>query len=156
MVKEMKIKKLIKHYILGESIKDIELNRILDKITRKHALTERELRFLELYQSNCEEDRDFMLLSKNGAANKINQLVESGKTVICDLEDRYGRIGLGIVGVVNDHQDDRCLVKMRGGETHEMSDRILYNIIFIERKNKYSLQQHDEYHEKIEAKHEED
>ena len=151
MVKEMKIKKLIRHYILGESIKEIELNRILDKVGRKDRLTERELRFLELYQHNLEEERDFMLLSKNSAALKVSQLVESGKTVICDLEDRYGRIGLGIVGIENDHQKESCTIRMRGGETHDMSDNLLYNIIFIEKKNRYSLQQHDEYHEKIES-----
>lgn len=151
MVKDMKIKKLIRHYLFRESIKDIELNRILDKIDKKEALSNREMRFLELYQFTCEEDRDFMLLSKNSAATKITQLIENGKTVICDLEDRYGRIGLGIIGIENNYENDDCIVKMRGGETHIMKDNLLYNIIFNEKKNKYSLQIHDEYIEKIEA-----
>lgn len=151
MVKDMKIKKLIRHYLFRESIKDIELNRILDKIDKKEALSNREMRFLELYQFTCEEDRDFMLLSKNSTATKITQLIENGKTVICDLEDRYGRIGLGIIGIENNYENDDCIVKMRGGETHIMKDNLLYNIIFNEKKNKYSLQMHDEYIEKIEA-----
>ena len=152
----MKIKKLIRHYLFRESIKDIELNRILDKIEKKEALSNREMRFLELYQFTCEEDRDFMLLSKNSTATKITQLIESGKTVICDLEDRYGRIGLGIVGIENNHQDDDCIIRMRGGESHKMKDSSLYNIIFNETKNRYSLQEHDEYVEKIEAENNED
>jgi hypothetical protein len=151
MVKNMKIKKLIRHYLFRESIKDIELNRILDKIDKKEALSNREMRFLELYQFTCEEDRDFMLLSKNSAASKVTQLIDGGKTVICDLEDRYGRIGLGIIGIENNHQNDDCTIKMRGGETHTMKDSSLYNIIFNVKKNKYSLQEHDEYIEKIEA-----
>jgi hypothetical protein len=92
-----------------------------------------------------------MLLSKNSAASKVTQLIDGGKTVICDLEDRYGRIGLGIIGIENNHQNDDCTIKMRGGETHTMKDSSLYNIIFNVKKNKYSLQEHDEYIEKIEA-----
>lgn len=148
----MKIKKLIKYYILGESLKEIELNRILDKIGRKKKLTERELNFLDLYQVTREEEmKDFMLLSKNTACLRVSSLIEDGKKVICDLSDKNGRFGLQITSVDNQHTDDACKVTMRGGESHEMDERFLYNIIYNSKKDCYSLQEHDEYHEKIEA-----
>lgn len=153
----MKIKKLIKYYLLGESVKEIELNRILDKISRKKKLTEREMNFLDLYQTTREEEmKDFMLLSKNSACNRVGVMIENGEKVICDLHDRDGKIGLQIIEVENDHQEETCLVRLKGGTSHTLDERFLYNIIYNLKKNSYSLQEHDEYHEKIEAKHGED
>lgn len=157
VTEKMKIKKLIKYYILGESLKEIELNRILDKISRKKKLTERERNFLDLYQTTNEEEmKDLMLLSKNSACNRIGSMIDSGKKVICDLCDRDGRIGLQILEVENDNEEDSCTIRMRGGTIHSLDERFLYNIIYNKKKDSYSLQEHDEYHEKIEAKHGED
>ena len=148
----MKIKKLIKYYILGESIKEIELNRILDKISKKKRLTERESNFLSLYQTTREEEmKDLMLLSKNTACNRLGILLEGGKRVFCDLCDRDGRIGLQILEVENDHQEEMCTIRMKGGAETTMDERFLYNIIYNTKKDSYSLREHDEYHEKIEA-----
>ncbi len=58
----MEIKKLFKYYILGESIKEIEMNRILDKISKKGKLTKREKEFLNLYnETSNSDDKDFMM-----------------------------------------------------------------------------------------------
>lgn len=153
----MKIKKLIKYYILGESIKEIELNRILDKISRKKRLTERESNFLNLYQyTRDEEMTDLMLLSKNSACNRIGSMLENGKKVMCDLCDRNGKIGLQILEVENDHEQETCTIRMKGGVEHLLDERFLYNIIYNQKKDSYSLQEQDEYHEKIEAKYGED
>lgn len=157
VTEKMKIKKLIKYYILGESLKEIELNRILDKISRKKNLTERERNFLDLYQATNEEEmKDLMLLSKNSACNRIGGMIENGKKVICDLCDRDGKIGLQILEVENDHQEDTCIIRMKGDIEHSLDDRFLYNIIYNKKKDSYSLQEHDEYHEKIEASYGED
>ena len=43
-----------------------------------------------------------------------------------------------------------CDVIMRN-ETHQLHDRFLYNIIYNNIKKEYSLQEQDEYYEKIEA-----
>jgi len=157
VVENMKIKKLIKYYLLGESLKEIELNRILDKINRRKRLTERENNFLELYQTTREEDmKDFMLLSKNSACLRVSTLIEDGKKVICDLTDRNGKFGLMITGVENDHREENSIVRMKGGEKYTLDERFLYNIIYNTKKDSYSLQEHDEYHEKIEASNNED
>ena len=50
------VKRLIKYYLLGESLKEIEMNKILDKISRKKKLTIREKNFLELYNETSEDD----------------------------------------------------------------------------------------------------
>jgi hypothetical protein len=153
MVEEnVMIKKLIKYYLLGESLKEIELNRILDKISRKKSITEREKNFLNLYQITREEEmKDFMLLSKNTVASRIGTLIENGKKVICDLSDKDGKFGLMITEIENDYEEEFGIITMRGGEKHRLLDKYLYNIIYNAKKDNYSLQEHDEYIEKIEA-----
>jgi hypothetical protein len=53
----MQIKRLIKYYILGESLKEIEMNRILEKISKKGKLTKRENDFLNLYNETTDEEK---------------------------------------------------------------------------------------------------
>jgi len=147
------VKKLFRYYILGESLKEIEMNRILEKISKKKWLNDREKSFLNLYNETIEDDtKDYMYLSKNTTYRKVKDLIEKQKTVICDLHDRDGRIGLPIVSIENDFEDDKCLIQIKGGLSHELNDRFLYNIIYNFKKNNYSLQEQDEYYEKIEAK----
>jgi hypothetical protein len=110
------VKKLFRYYILGESLKEIEMNRILEKISKKKWLNDREKSFLNLYNETIEDDtKDYMYLSKNTTYRKVKDLIEKQKTVICDLHDRDGRIGLPIVSIENDFEDDKCLVQIKGG-----------------------------------------
>ena len=152
---EMGLKKTLKYYILGESLKEIEANRILDKIYKKKTLSDREKRFLELYNHKSEEaPKDLMYLSKNTTCERVRNLLDTGNSVICDLSDRDGRIGLQIVNIENVHSDDDCTIFMKGDETYKLQDRFLYNIIYNQKLNKYSLQEQGEYYEKIEQKNE--
>lgn len=149
----MKIKKLVKYYFLNKSLKEIEMDRILEKISRKKIITLRENKFLELYnQTKFDESRDFMLLSKNSVFSKVKVLLSRRKLVICDLLDRDGKIGQTISSVENDIESDVCKVFMKNGQVKQLHDRYLYNLIFNIKRNEYSLQEHDEYYEKIEAK----
>jgi hypothetical protein len=146
----MKIKKILKYYLFGESVKEMEMNRILDKVSDKFKLSEREKRFLDLYQNTKDDDmKDFLYLSKNSTFNKISSLLEKGKKVICDLHDRNGKIGLSIIGVTNSFEGDSCTVTMKGGDKHSLHDKFLYNIIYNTKKDEYSLQEQDEYFEPI-------
>lgn len=144
----MYIKKFIKYYLLGESLKKIETDRILNKKSKKKELTQREERFLNLTES---DDKDWMLLSKNSTFLKLKELLSNKKSIICDLKDRDGIIGLPILNIVNDFEEEICSIYMKDNLTHELHDRFLYNIIFNQKNKKYSLQEHDEYYEKIEA-----
>ena len=147
----MKIKKLIKYYLLGESVKEIELNRILDKINSKKKLSDKEINFLNLYQETRDEDmKDFMFLSKNSTYCKIQDLLEKNKKVICDLHDRDGKIGLVIIKLENDFEEEECTLILKGEEKFTLEDKYLYNLIYNTKKDEYSLQEQDEYFEKIE------
>ena len=71
----MKFEKWSKYLSLRESVKDIELNLILDKIHDRITLTKREEDFLSKYDSILESDfREFSGLSKNDAFLKISNL----------------------------------------------------------------------------------
>lgn len=146
----MKISKLFKYYVLGESIKEIEMNRILDKISKKVRITKREKEFLDLYnQTSKIEDRDYMMLSKNSASEKVKELLEKDKKIICDLHDRNGKFGLQIIDITEDFESEESLIIMKSDEKHKMHDKFLYNIIYNIKKNQYSLQEQDEYFEKL-------
>jgi hypothetical protein len=148
-----KVKKILKYYLFGESLKEMEIDRILDKVSDKLKLTDREKEFLDLYQVTKEEDlKDFLYLSKNAAFRKILDILENNKKIICDLHDRNGKIGLQIIKIENDFLDDKCLITMKGNETHELFDKFLYNIIYSIKKDEYSLQEQGEYFEKIPTK----
>jgi hypothetical protein len=147
---EMGIKKVLKYYLLGESLKEIELNRILNKVSKKKILTERENKFLELY-NHKNDDKDLMYLSKNTTCERVKFFLNGGKKVMCDLHDRNGLIGLPVLDVVNNYQDDFGLIIMKN-ETHQLNDRFLYNLIYNNKLNRYSLQEQDEYFEKLEVK----
>lgn len=149
----MSIKKMIKHYILGESLKEIEISRILEKICKKSKLTEKEKGFLDLYnQTQKMEDKDFMLLSKSVVSTRVKELLDMKKKVICNLHDRDGKIGLPILDVLNDYEDEVSYVLMNAGLKYQLHDKFLYNLIYNINKNFYSLEEQDEYFEKIEAK----
>lgn len=151
----MKIKRIIKYYLFNESVKEMEVNKILDKVSNKKVLTARERNFLELYKTTREEDmKDFLYISKNSAFKKISELLEIGKKVICDLHDRNGKIGLEITGIENNFEEDTCIITMKGEEKHQLHDKFLYNLIYSIKKDEYSLQEQDEYFEKIESKNE--
>lgn len=148
----MGFKKFIR-YLLGESVKEIELNRILDKVSKKQNLQDKEKKFLDLYSTTTEEDmKDYMYLSKNDAYSKVKDIIESGKIIICDIYDKNGKIGLKITDIENDFTDESCVVTMKGGETHKLEDRFLYNIIYSSSKDEYSLQTQEEFFEKIPVK----
>ena len=93
-----------------------------------------------------------MLLSKSVVATKIAELIEKGKKIICDLHDRDGKIGLEIIDVNNNYEEEVSIVIMKGQVKHNLHDKFLYNLIYNTKKNQFSLQEHDEYYEKIEAK----
>lgn len=146
----MGFKKFIKHYLLGESVKEMELNRILDKVSKKQDLEGREQKFLDLYNSTSEDDmKDYMYLSKNTTFNKIKSLVDAGKSVICDLYDRNGKIGIKVKSIENDFENETCVMTLKNDEKHNLHDKFLYNIIYNSKKDEYSLQAQDEYFEKI-------
>jgi hypothetical protein len=89
------------------------------------------------------------MLSKSATSTKIKELIELNRKVICDLHDRNGKIGLQILNIVDDIESDFSIIIMKGEEKHKLQDKFLYNLIYSVKKNEYSLQEHDEYFEKL-------
>jgi hypothetical protein len=147
-MEDMSIKRTLRHYFLGESLKEIEVNRIFDKVSKNDELSNREKRFIELYNNKIQDDRDFMYLSKNTTCERVKDLLDRNKLIICDLHDRDGLIGLPVVSIENNYDEEFGLIIMKN-ETHKLSDKFLYNIVYNKKKCNYSLQEQDEYFEKI-------
>jgi hypothetical protein len=148
-----KIERIINYYLLKKSVKEMEVNKIKDKVSKKKALTKREINFLELYQATSKEElKDFLYLSKNTTFSKIIELLEKNIRIICNLHDKNGKFGLEIIKVENNFEEETCLITMKHEESHKLHDKFLYNLIYSIKKNEYSLEEQDEYFEKIEAK----
>jgi len=139
------IKKWLKHYLLKESIKEIELNRILEKISKGIDLTERENNFLELYNQTQDSDyKDYCYLSRQLACSKIQEYLDKKKKIYCDLCDKNGKIGQLIIKM------DKIEFKLTLKHCeYFMVDKYLYNITYNMAKDEYSLTSQDEYFEEI-------
>lgn len=148
-----KIERIINYYLLKKSVKEMEVSKIKDKVSKKKTLTKRELNFLELYQATSKEElKDFLYLSKNTTFSKIIELLEKNIRIICNLHDKNGKFGLEIIKIENNFEEETCLITMKHEESHKLHDKFLYNLIYSIKKNEYSLEEQDEYFEKIEAK----
>lgn len=139
------IKKWYKYYVLKESIKEIELNCILDKISNGLDLTTRESEFLNLYnQINDNDCKDYSYLSVQLTCNKIEEYLEKKKKIYCDLCDRDGKISQLISTI--DISKYKLTLKH---DVYYLDDKHLYNISYNIKKDEYSLTCQDEYYEKI-------
>jgi len=146
-----KIERFIKYYLLKESVKQMEMNKIMNKILKKKPLTKREQNFLDLYQATHKEEmKDYLLLSKNSTFSKVMDLLEKNIKVVCNLHDKNGKFGMEIVKIENNFEDETCTITMIHDEHHKLHDKFLYNLIYNTKKNEYSLEEQDEYFEKIE------
>jgi hypothetical protein len=152
-MKVMGFKKFINNYLRLESFKEMELNRILDKMIKKSDVTNQEKNFLDLYNIVKDDDlKDYLYLSKNNTYNIIKKILDNNKEVICDLYDRDGKIGLKIVDIENDFENETCILILKDKTKHILHDRFLYNLLYNGKKGNYSLQQQDEFFEKIPVK----
>jgi hypothetical protein len=137
----------------NESIKQNRLDDILDKISKKIKLSKVENEFLSKYNDIKDEDiMDYKMLSKEMTFEKISTILERNVKIICNLTDRWGKIGEEIISIYNNFEDDKSIVGLKGGANVELKDNFLYNITYSHKKDEYSLESHDEYYEKIPVK----
>jgi hypothetical protein len=149
----MTFNKFISYFKLDESLKEIRLNQILDKISNKIKLSKSEQDFLDHYDETSEEDMmDLRMLSKESTFTKISQLLERGKKVICNLVDKDGKIGIQILQIYNKFDDETSIMTLKNGEKIKLMDNILYNIIYNTNKDEFSLEMEDEFFEKLPIK----
>jgi len=135
---------------LRNSLKDDELNQILDKIHQGKLLSESEGIFLQKFDSIIENDhKDFSHLSKNQVFDKICYLLENGKNVVCDLYDKDGKINDRIISIHNYFEEDCCVLNLKHGDSTKIYDKFLYKITYNLKKDEYYLDSQGEYFEKI-------
>ncbi len=147
----MSFRKWVKY--IRESVKQDELDRILDKIYRKEKLNDIEKKFLDKFDKTSEEDyQDFRFLTKNDAYNHIKNIMDKGRKIVCDLRDRDGKIGVEIKKIKNDFENDICKLKLANNEIVVLKDNFLYDILYNPKNDTYVLQEQDEYYEKIPVK----
>ena len=140
----------VNHLKESSSVKENELNRILDKISNSESLTDSEKKFLNLFNSSSEDNyKDYMCLTKNDVFNKVRDLLEDNHRVICDLYDKDGQIGLQIISIHNNFDEDFCFVTLKNGEKATLKDNFSYSVIYDMKKDEYSLRAQDEVFEKI-------
>jgi len=149
----MTFKKFISYFNLNESLKEIRLNKILDKLSKKQKLSDNEKDFLDNYDRISDEDiMDFKMLSKETTFDKISRLLDENKKVICNLHDRDGKIGLQIISIYNDFGSEESILTLKNSQKVKLKDNLLYNILYNSNRNEWSLEMEDEFYEKIPIK----
>ena len=149
----MTFKKFISYFRVDESLKELRLNKILDKISNNIKITKIEQDFLDNYGETNEEDiMDYKLLSKETTFDRLNQLIDSNKKVICNLFDRDGKIGIEIASIFNNFESETCTMTLKNGDKIKLKDNILYNIMYNNDKDEWSLEMEDEFFEKLPIK----
>ena len=147
------LKRILSSFKLPENLKEIELNSILEKISKHISLNSNEKKFLETFENVQDDDlKSFSLLSRQTATEKIDDLINKNKTIICDLEDRDGKIGQAIIDTYNDYENELTILKFKNQQIFKMKDNFLYNINYNLKKNIYTLEKSDEFYEKISSK----
>ena len=140
---------------MSESVKDSELNRILDKIGSGDALTPMEQRFLKTFNDNTDEYyQDFEFLTKNDVFDRIKDVLSSGRKVYYDIYNGHDGSENEILSVNNFMDDDECFVILKNDKKVKLKDNYLYNMIYNMKKDEYSLQSQDEFYEKLPVKNE--
>lgn len=135
---------------INETVKEVTLNKILDKLSRKKTISDSEREFLDNFEKS--EGRDWRMISKEDLAKETRNLLSRGEKVICNLHDRDGKIGIQVKEVINRFGDETTTLVLKGGENIKLSDRFLYNIIWKTKDNYYSIEEDSEYFEKIPVK----
>lgn len=141
---------IMKYNSTKETLKDKYLNQILEKIGMDKDITRGEREYLENFDSNNFNPEDMSHLSTSQLIFKIEELLKNGGVVYCDLYDRDGKIGIKIQKT--EYINENCYLILKNNDKIKLQDNLLYNIYYIVKENKYSLQQQDEYYEKVSIK----
>jgi len=151
----MDFRKFISYLNLSESLKEIELNKILDKISKSISLSSKEKEFLGKYDNIDDDDlKDFKMLSLQSTFEKLQKLIDVNKKVICNLIDKNGRIGIQITSLYSDYENEVYILNLKNGEKIELKDNYLYNIIYNLQRDTYYLETEEEFFEKLPVRNE--
>jgi len=147
----MSFKKFLKYLNINESsFKETRLNQILDKMNKGLRISKREQSFLSEFDKTSDEDfKDYKMMTKDSTFTKILELIESNIKIICNLIDRNGKISLPIKSIYNNYELDKTFIELSNGEEIELKDNFFYELNYNFDKDFYSLEEVDEFYEKI-------
>ena len=94
------------------------------------------------------------MLSLQSTFERIQELIDRNKKVICNLIDRDGKINTEIISLYSDYENEKYILKLKNKEEITLKDNYLYNIIYNLQKDNYSLEAGEEFFEKIPVKNE--
>ena len=147
----MSFKKFLKYLNINESsFKETRLNQILDKMNKGLKISKREEKFLNRYDKTTDEDfKDYKMMTKESTFTKIIELLELNIKVVCDLVDRNGKISLPITSIYNNYELGKTFMTLSNEEEIELRDNFFYELNYNFDKDYYSLEEVDEFYEKI-------
>ena len=129
-----------------DTLKVKELNQILDKINSDNDLTEREIEFLDKFDSIKDDElQDFNYLS---LLDLFYLLSKIDKIIMCDIKDRHGKINDQILSLQYNHDECQIILGLKHGNL-TLKDNCFYKLSYQFRTDTYSLDVQDEYNEKI-------
>ena len=151
----MTFKKFLSYFKLNESLKEVRLNKILDKLSSGGTLSDSDKDFLDNYDKKKDSDiMDYKMLSRETTFEKIRSLLDQDKRVICNLhyiESNENQIS----EIFNNFEQESSIITLKNNEKFKLKDNFLYNIIYNVDKDEYSLEIESEFYEKIPVKDEE-
>lgn len=147
----MSFKKFLKYLNINESsFKETRLNQILDKMNKGLKISKREKKFLNRYDKTTDEDfKDYKMMTKDSTFTKILELLELNIKIVCNLVDRNGKISLPITSIYNNYELGKTFMTLSNGEEIELKDNFFYELNYDFDKDFYSLEEVDEFYEKI-------
>lgn len=147
----MSFKKFLKYLNINESsFKETRLNQILDKMNKGLKISKRDQKFLNRYDKTTDEDfKDYKMMTKDSTFTKILELLELNIKIVCNLVDRNGKISLPITSIYNNYELGKTFMTLSNEEEIELKDNFFYELNYDFDKDFYSLEEVDEFYEKI-------
>jgi Icc-related predicted phosphoesterase len=150
----MTFKKFISYFKLNESSnKERRLNDILDRINKGSELNKNDKEFLDNFETTSDADfKDYKMLTDETAFSTLNDLLESNRKIICNLNNRDGKIGIQIKSVSRSFESEKTFLVLTNNDKIELRDNFLYDINYNSVSNEWFLEEVDEFYEKIPIK----
>lgn len=130
------------------SLKTKQLNAILDKLSSKGKITQKEKSFLDSFDSISDKDfGEFSMLTSKEAECKVEYLIHNNIDVICNICDDMGPMGYKIIDIAEDNGSKILILEKKS--TLELRDNCFYDLKYDIKKILFSLESNNEYYELI-------
>lgn len=137
----------------SQSLKTIQLNYILDKISESTSLNTKELSFLDAFQDIDDSYfGEFSMLNSSTVIEKIDYLLRMKFEVICNLCDSIGPINLKINDTYISNNKHHLLLEK--DDSLLLEDNCFYDLKYNLKFCRFSLESNNKYYELLPIKNE--